>query len=257
LIIELVEQFWLSCNGELKNVTDDDIEFVQWGFARFIPDTTQANARIGRLDEPMALIALAQWLNAGFGSTLHQKLSLGIGNTHALGANGLENYLAFSFAGLFNGQPGRNGQTGRPARRLDEIFTFAKEAPAWAQQTATMVSYYHDSETALEESEVNWASRPSYSLGIHTFKDAKEDNVLPWLRHEHRVPICFPDKTMGPDLLFVLRLEDGERIWVAVQSKFTSSDLLDKGVLTEAVKTVTPVNFFKVRVYMRVELDKY
>ncbi|KAJ7217647.1 hypothetical protein B0H12DRAFT_330834 [Mycena haematopus] len=49
---------------------------------------------------------------------------------------------------------------------------------------------------------------------------------------------------MGPDLLFILELADGKRIWVAVQSKFESSNLLTAEKLKEALRTVTPKNYF-------------
>jgi hypothetical protein len=268
----MVLRFWLAYDGDLQNLTQAQVNFVQWGFARFIPDTTQETARIGRLDEPMALIALAQWLNAGFaGQTLHQMLShkIRVGHHHAFGENALENYLAFCFAGLFS-DPSRS-------RRLRDIFTFAKKPPSWANQTATLVSLYRDPVTGkIEESEVNWASRPSYSLGTRSFgkrtntsepnyasvaHDSDADGpplaadeskkavetTFNWLKYADRTPICFPSTIMGPDLLFVLRLEDGHRIWVAVQSKFETSDLLKASKLTSAVATLTPVNFFKVR----------
>ncbi|KAJ7217641.1 hypothetical protein B0H12DRAFT_330503 [Mycena haematopus] len=56
--------------------------------------------------------------------------------------------------------------------------------------------------------------------------------------------MCFPPKEMGPDLLFVLELADGKRIWVAVQCKYETTDLLASEKLESALRTVTPENYF-------------
>ncbi|KAJ7211018.1 hypothetical protein C8J57DRAFT_1097931 [Mycena rebaudengoi] len=60
---------------------------------------------------------------------------------------------------------------------------------------------------------------------------------------------------MGPDLLFVLELKDGSRIWVAVQSKYAGGPLLSAETLRGAMRSVTPSNYFKslVRVFSSAE----
>jgi hypothetical protein len=262
----MVVRFWLSSDGRIENLTATEFDFVQWGFARFIPGTGKENAEIGRFDEPMALLALAQWLNvAGFAETIHHRLSGEIGDHNASGENALEDYLAFCFAGLFSDTSG--------TRRLEDIFTFAKETPAWAKQTATLVSLYHNPDTGLmEESVVDWASRPSYSLGTRSSSKPKQDSAttpqskvetedvkaarvtLKWLEHAERTPICFPSTLMGPDLLFILRLEDGKKIWVAVQSKYESSDLLTASKLKKAIRSLTPSNYFSSTVPVRIHI---
>ncbi|KAF8169872.1 hypothetical protein K438DRAFT_1982996 [Mycena galopus ATCC 62051] len=239
-ITEIVKRFWFSHNGDLNNLSESEIEFVQWGFARFCPNTTKDTVAMPRIDEPMALLALAQWLNAGWSETIHHRLTKTIGWHSATGENDLEKYLAFCFAGLFSDQSG--------SRRLNEIFAFRDGAPTWAQQTATLVSFYKNpvgsqkNKTPPEESVVDWWSRPSYSLGTHPSQPTTA--TLEWLRHATRVPICFPSQLMGPDLLFILRLQDGKRIWVAVQSKYENSSLLSKEKLEEALRSVTPKNYF-------------
>ncbi|KAJ7833823.1 hypothetical protein B0H13DRAFT_1653584 [Mycena leptocephala] len=55
---------------------------------------------------------------------------------------------------------------------------------------------------------------------------------------------------MGPDLLFVLKLGDGKesKIWVAIQSKFGNGDSLSSSTIRAAVPTVTPDQFYGLRV---------
>ncbi|KAK2463842.1 hypothetical protein APHAL10511_004147 [Amanita phalloides] len=53
---------------------------------------------------------------------------------------------------------------------------------------------------------------------------------------------------MGPDVIFVLELDNKKLIWVALQVKYSESDgneLLDKRTLEHAVRSVTPKHFFR------------
>ncbi|KAJ6487596.1 hypothetical protein C8R45DRAFT_993714, partial [Mycena sanguinolenta] len=237
-IRDMAMRYWLSSNGDLSNLTISETEFVQYGFARFLPETTQNNTEMARIDEPLALLALAHWFNA-FDESLHNKLALSVEQNSASGENALEKYLAFCFSGLFS-------DTSR-SRRLDEIFTFAKPAPKWARQTATLVSLRNNPMSKLggpEVSRVDWWSRPSYSLAI---SQKASSYTLDWLQHKMREPICFPAREMGPDLLFILQLESGKRIWVAVQSKYASSTQLDAESLRIALRSVTPAKYFSLQ----------
>ncbi|KAJ7113002.1 hypothetical protein C8R44DRAFT_882038 [Mycena epipterygia] len=230
-IIKIAVQFWLRYDLGNMNIGRFEADFVQWGFAMFRTDEKSQLAS-GRMDEPIVLLALGQWLNAGFSETIYHKLATNIGTHTALGVNTLENYLAFCFTGLFNWG----------SRRLDEIFLFPKGVPKWANQTAQLVSLYKESpQLELEESSVGWWSRPSYSLGTHC---TTADSTVEWLKHAARAPICFPPILFGPDLLFILRLEDGTRIWVAVQSKYESTSLLEAKKLVGGIQSVTPANYF-------------
>ncbi|KAJ7133764.1 hypothetical protein C8R43DRAFT_894992, partial [Mycena crocata] len=231
-ITRIAVNFWLRSDQENINIAQFEAEFVQWGFARFLPSTLRSDHATASMDEPMALLALGQWMNAGFSETIYHRLTSLISLHSARGENALENYLAFCFTRLFNWG----------SRRLDEIFHFPEGVPAWAKQTARLVSLYRqDSQTELEESSVDWWSRPSYSLGSNAH-DA--DRTLQWLKHTVKAPICFPPNKFGPDILFTLRLEDGSRIWVAVQSKYESTTLLDAEKLVSGMRSVTPVNYW-------------
>jgi hypothetical protein len=232
-INQIVCRYWMRCELENSMVAETEAKFVEWGFARFLPSEKDSNERSGRMDEPMALLALGQWFNAGHHESLYHQLAINVGTHNALGENTLENYLAFCFTKLF----------GSGKSRLDEIFNFPKkDVPIWAEQTASLVSLYKESSKAeVHERSVDWMSRPSYSVGTHA---STYQHTLDWVSHRYQAPICFPANTMGPDLLFAIRLKDGRKLWVAVQSKYSGKPLLDAGTLREAIRSVTPINFF-------------
>ncbi|KAJ7152446.1 hypothetical protein C8R46DRAFT_1302822 [Mycena filopes] len=230
-IAQIVCRYWIRKELDNPMVVPDEAQFVEWGFARFLPSDTP-NIASTRMDEPVALLALGQWFNAGFHESIYHRLAINIGCHRAIGENTLENYLAFCFAKLFSWKN----------HRLDEIFHFPRGAPAWAHQTAQIVSLHKaKAKSQLDECFVNLMSRPSYSIGTHA---ADLPATREWLKHERPAAICFPDTLMGPDLMFILRLQDGSRIWVAVQSKFASQTLLTAETLRGAIRSVTPKNYY-------------
>ncbi|KAJ7159583.1 hypothetical protein C8R46DRAFT_1224169 [Mycena filopes] len=230
-IAQIVCRYWMRKELDNPMVVPDEAQFVEWGFARFLPSDTP-NIASTRMDEPVALLALGQWFNAGFHESIYHRLAINIGCHRAIGENTLENYLAFCFAKLFSWKN----------HRLNEIFDFPRGAPEWAQQTAQIVSLHKvKAKSKLDECFVNLMSRPSYSIGTHA---ADLPATKEWLKHERPAAICFPDTLMGPDLMFILRLQDGSRIWVAVQSKFASQTLLTAETLRGAIRSVTPKNYY-------------
>ncbi|KAJ7429860.1 hypothetical protein FB451DRAFT_1114963 [Mycena latifolia] len=229
-IANITTRFWLRTDLDTPNITPHEADFVEWGFARFFQEPGQENPS-SRLDEPIVLLALGQWLNAGFHESIHHRLALKIGENSPVGENTLENYLAFCLTKMLDGNS-----------RLDHIFYFPMNAPAWTSQRAQLVSLYQaDSTSDIEESLVTFGSRPSYSIGTHA---PDPTSMAEWLKHERDAPICFPPTTMGPDLFFILKLEDNSRIWVALQSKYHGKPLLKAEILKGAVQTVTPSKFF-------------
>ncbi|KAK7054473.1 hypothetical protein VNI00_003671 [Paramarasmius palmivorus] len=69
-----------------------------------------------------------------------------------------------------------------------------------------------------------------------------------WLAHQDRATFCFPDRAMGPDLLFVLELvgNPSTYIWVMVQAKRCGNQkYLPRDTLRSAIRSVTPCTYFK------------
>ncbi|KAF8325965.1 hypothetical protein F5887DRAFT_900391 [Amanita rubescens] len=52
---------------------------------------------------------------------------------------------------------------------------------------------------------------------------------------------------MGPDVIFVLELYNGQLLWVALQAKY-SENFLDNKTMEDAIRSVTPKKFFRFKV---------
>ncbi|KAK6992717.1 hypothetical protein R3P38DRAFT_3081508 [Favolaschia claudopus] len=236
LIARMCTDYWVTPYAD-PNVSEWSQEFVQWGFARFLPDTTPQNMSSARIDEPLVMLALAQWLSRpSFHRSIHDSLVEGINKHDTDGYNGLERYLAYCISGLFSDESG--------TRFLKDIFSFKSDIhPDWASQRATLVSCWRPDATSDDwvEAKVDWNARPGYHLSSKI--DAQD--TMDWLEGGSRAPICFPDQLMGPDLLFRLRLDNGQKICVAIQCKHEGAQKLKSDKLRKGMKSTDPKQYFK------------
>ncbi|KAJ6472325.1 hypothetical protein C8R47DRAFT_726863 [Mycena vitilis] len=247
----LISQFCMRSDIAKWNITLTTSEYdaVEYGFARFAdivnPDgppvvASQRPVRVV-LDEPLVVLALERWLGE-MDVSVHEGLSLRarLALHSASGSNGLEEYFAFYLSTVFDDHT-----------PLTKIFRFDPEhIPDWAEKPAKLISLYRrppswnrdDGRDELRSGRVTRASRPSVSLGI----GGDPEYVPLWLKHEIETPFLFPDNKMSPDIMFVLELGDKahSRIWVAVQSKYSSEKLLAKSTLESALRSVTPQRFY-------------
>ncbi|KAF9446423.1 hypothetical protein P691DRAFT_627847, partial [Macrolepiota fuliginosa MF-IS2] len=206
----------------------DEAMYVEYGFARFVDSETRDIA----IDEPLVLLAAIRWMNTNH-QTSYKMLVREI-STHNTTFNGFENYVAFSLDLVFS-QP----------RRLNEVFTFHETPPTWAEMYAEIVSLHCNDSGDVETGVVSFANSfgPSVTLGVNA---KSPTSVLDWLGHRTHSPFCFPHQSMGPDVMFILRLSDGSLIWVALQTKWSRGDKgnLAKRLLLQAMKSVTPSKYF-------------
>ncbi|KAG5652567.1 hypothetical protein H0H81_004576 [Sphagnurus paluster] len=212
----------------------DEKTFVEYGFARF----TDAETNTVAVDEPLVLLAATHWINANY-RTSYKFFAKQI-HVHEPTSNGFENYLAFCLNLAFSTK-----------QRLDAVFSFSGTPPDWACQKAELVAIHRTStsmngiDSPVEISPVRHSSLcgPSLTLGVNS---KTTDETLAWLEHCEYAPICFPHLSMGPDLLFVLRLADGTTIWVALQAKYSvgKNGTLSRLFLRRALRSVTPSKFF-------------
>ncbi|GLB43053.1 putative expressed protein [Lyophyllum shimeji] len=209
----------------------DEKTYVEYGFARFVDAETNTVA----VDEPLVLLAATRWIDANYRSSY--KFFAKQIHVHEPASNGFENYLAFCLNLAFSQK-----------HRLDEVFSFLGAAPSWAHQEVELVALHRTSlekDAAIEINPVRHSSLsgPSLTLGLNA-KTTEETSA--WLRHESHAPICFPHASMGPDLLFVLRLADGPTLWVALQAKYSTgkNGTLSRLFLRRAMRSVTPSKFF-------------
>jgi len=213
----------------------DEATYVEYGFARFVDSDTKTVA----VDEPLVLLAATHWINAHHQSSY--KFFAKHISFHDSSSNGFENYIAFCLDVVFSVK-----------RRLNQVFSFNGAPPAWSNLDAELVSL-HRTDLDIEESAVRHSqfSGPSVTLGANA-KSPKE--TAEWLEHRSYSPICFPHISMGPDLIFVLRLSDGSLIWVALQAKYSMGKnfLLSRPYLRRAMRSVTPSYFFIDKVNLHV-----
>lgn len=207
----------------------DEATYVEYGFARFVDSETKTVA----VDEPLVLLAATHWINANH-RTSYKFFAKQI-NQHDPSSNGFENYVAFCIDMIFSNK-----------RRINEVFHFSGSAPSWTTHEAELVALHHTSVDFIEQSTVRnfYFSGPSVTLGTNA---KSPEDTSAWLQHDSQAPFCFPHISMGPDLIFVLRLvEDGSLIWVALQAKYSlgRNGLLSRPFLRRAMRSVTPSFFF-------------
>lgn len=206
----------------------DEAMYVEYGFARFVDAETNTVA----VDEPLVLLAAAHWIDANYRSSY--KFFAKQIHVHDPWSNGFENYIAFCLNLAFS-------QRCRP----DEVFSFSGTVPTWATGEAELVALHCTSLGDIEVCSVRHSelSGPSLTLGTNA-KTVEEMSA--WLEHQSHAPMCFPHPSMGPDILFVLKLSDGSLVWVALQAKYSSgrNGTLSRLFLRRAMRSVTPSKYF-------------
>ncbi|KDR71862.1 hypothetical protein GALMADRAFT_281689 [Galerina marginata CBS 339.88] len=206
----------------------DEATYVEYGFARFVDSETKTVA----VDEPLVLLAATYWINANHRSTY--KFFAKQIHLHDPSSNGFENYLAFCIDMVFSHR-----------RRVNEVFHFSGPSPPWSELEAELVAVHRTDLNLIEQSTVRhfMSSGPSVVLGTNS---KSPEEISNWLKHDAYAPICFPHVSMGPDLLFILRLSDDSLIWVALQAKYSlgKDGLLLRSFLRRAMRSVTPSFFF-------------
>ncbi|KAF9456088.1 hypothetical protein BDZ94DRAFT_1327205 [Collybia nuda] len=206
----------------------DEAAYVEYGFARF----TDADTSKVAVDEPLVLLAATRWTEEHYRSSY--KFFAKQIHLHEPKSNGFENFIAFTLNLAFSER-----------HRLDEIFTFSGTTPSWANEEAQLIGLYRTELNDIEEGSVRYSKffGPSVALGINS-KTIEQTSA--WLEHRVHAPLCFPHISMGPDLLFILKLMDGSHIWVALQAKYSlgKNGALSRIFLRRAMRSVTPSQFF-------------
>ncbi|PPR06272.1 hypothetical protein CVT24_000891 [Panaeolus cyanescens] len=206
----------------------DEAIYVEYGFARFADPETKTVV----VDEPLVLLSATRWINKNH-QTTYKCFAKQI-TQHTPTSNGFENYIAFCLDMIFSTK-----------RTLSDVFSFCGKAPIWAEQEAELVALHRTRLGVIEQGVVRHyaCSGTSVSLGINC---KSPEATSSWLDHSSYTPICFPHISMGPDLIFALKLSDGSLIWVALQAKYSlgKSGLLSRSSLRRAMQSVTPNRFY-------------
>ncbi|KAJ7753844.1 hypothetical protein B0H16DRAFT_1372898 [Mycena metata] len=198
----------------------DGIEMVTNAFGRFIDaETNQV-----RVDEPLILVGAANWL---------------------LGCSKGDDPPSHTYYSILQRDPPNDNETFAKCvayyltlltkkRPLREIFSFpAGSCPKWANQNARLVTL-HATPTGVD------VSRNFTTLA--TVTDSMAETVS-WLQHEKPTPFCLP-RTSSPDLIFILRLENGDLIWVFLRVAVTKDSYLNESVLKSMLLGLQDDNLF-------------
>ncbi len=259
-----------------RTVEDDTECLLRVGLGQLV-GRAEKSSKI-QIYEPLILMAAFTWFN----KLAHRRVSADPGESffgnplfcfitddlrgHAPGWNMFENLLAYYFSQVFSAST---------RSKLFEVFSFP-DADAWHNGKrvkmiseakrelgfcrATLVSFYSRNGVHLEGSFdyppiTREGETPGYpgTIGVSAKDSVRVFRSPKILRHKTRSPasILFPGNFMGPDLLFMLKLEkDGQDastyLWVAVQAKLRTSGSVNGHELREAIDSVTPENFFTV-----------
>jgi len=219
-------------------LTDVDIEsFIEHGIARTI-SIEHVTDEEHIIDEPLAIMALSNWLDEKRRFSLLDCLRREIGK-HAPRKNAFEAYLAFYVRKVFE-----------KTARLNDVFTFRNDFArrkrldlSWQMEEFELVTVSIPAGTDKQKiSVVTPSCGPSSNAG---FLAKTDDDVLKWVsENEERYAFCFPTESAGPDIFFYVRNKaTGRLLLVAMQAKHYK--VVDKPTLVEGVRTVTPSFFWK------------
>ncbi|KAJ3848827.1 hypothetical protein EV368DRAFT_86177 [Lentinula lateritia] len=224
---------------------ENEIRYVEYSLARFLQQGVIA------LDEPLVLLACLMWFNnqpKRCGTSLYQTLASRIrDHSPSTGQNGFEEFICFYLQHVF-WEP----------HRLDEVFKFKGENKI-GEKLATLVTLHingYEEELRLIKGKINLVGRPSLfgPIGqiMNELWEEGTSSLQDWIDLKSYTVFCFPMKTMGPNIMCFLKLQDPVAsskdftyICLAIQCKFY--DDLPRKTLSEAITTVTPNNFFQRR----------
>ncbi|KAL1688176.1 hypothetical protein GGG16DRAFT_60560 [Schizophyllum commune] len=127
------------------------------------------------------------------------------------------------------------------AHRLNELFQFAGIDPSWTEQTVQLVRVFHPGGGRSPHARVYKSALSSMSRETTWATDSAE-----WLRHETKAPFCLSSGFSHADVLFVLRLEDGRLLYVALAVLFKNAHVeVDAAKIQAKFAQLAPHRLFK------------
>ncbi|KAL1676435.1 hypothetical protein EV122DRAFT_216466, partial [Schizophyllum commune] len=202
------------------------------------------------IDEPLILLRLADHYEEDPALGMYNCFAAKIKATSP-GANGWENYVALCLCKFFAEE-----------RPLTELFDFQERLMGehWVQEdrfdgmTGKIVGVIpHHSQTfvgvgPLYENLLPGGGskhRPQPNIG---YNSDTMDATYKWVKTGETGVFLFPDNFMGPDILFLLELNDKRLVWVAVQCKFDTPTALtfepSPSVKQNCMRSTTPANYY-------------
>jgi hypothetical protein len=209
---------------------DSEKEWIELGFARFRTRPQDPCGEQIVVDEPLIILAAAQYLNAHTTFGLHNHVLNKLNHAAGRGTH-FEEFLAVYFAQAFG-----------PTVCLCDLFYFGNDVPIWAESEGVeLVAASRDRSFHITRHFCGDPVGTSSSLCCDLQHAA---DTVEWFRNPNTV-LCFPDIHLGPDIVFFLRLSDGSIICVIIQAKFHSQLRLSKSNQADAVSTLKPSDFYR------------
>jgi hypothetical protein len=208
---------------QYTSLDNDEKEWVEFGFARF-PDPQKSDQAL--VDEPLIILAATYHLNTCSSMGLSDRVLNGLGQAKGRGTT-FEEFVAVYLARAFG-----------PDVSLSHVFDFGEDAPSWASlKGVKFVAFSSNGDHHI----VDHALGPSSALSCDL---ANAEETVKWFRKPYTM-MCFPDKFLGPDLVFFIRLSNGMVLCVLVQAKFRSVSHLTQGDQVKATSALKSSNFYK------------
>jgi hypothetical protein len=145
-----------------------------------------------------------------------------------------EDFIAVYFAHAFG-----------PDVRLCDVFDFGKDIPDWALlEGVELVELSSDGDHHVVDHSLNHMVGSPSPLCCNI---AEATETVDWFQKPY-TKMCFPDKHLGPDLVFFIRLSNGTVLCVIVQAKFRSKPRLSRQDQDSSVCTLEPNEFYNRKV---------
>jgi len=198
---------------------------VEFGMSRFRRQAAQT-------DEPLAILALVTFFEQNK-QTLAGYLTRAINTSNpAVRGIAFEAFGAYLLARAFSGPT--------PLEKVFEFVGDKKAVKDLEKEVAELVTLEKvDDGFKITPLQIDTNLRSSHVLGRSS---KTPTDTLEWLRNPQGSAFCFPANTVGPDLIFVLRLTNDDKILrVCVQFKHTQT--LSPQDSKKAIRTTDPSTF--------------
>ncbi|KZV99184.1 hypothetical protein EXIGLDRAFT_726251 [Exidia glandulosa HHB12029] len=207
-------------------------EIVEYGIGRFYR-TTGDDLRV-EVKESLVLLALTQCFVHGTGPRSFAWFLNDMIRTRQSSTNGYgyEYLMAFVFWKLFCGS----------GCILSSVVEFVGPTPAWANQRARLIDTLRQNIPPPGGND-HILSKDNFATGLG-FEAENPEDVVQWITTNLGKPFLFPNKMLGPDIMFALLLDDGQVVFLTVQCKYGTKDLNNSGMRL-AVFTTSPEHFWQ------------
>ena len=204
--------------GKSRSVAGPEAaDLVEIGLARFRQTVD------GVVDEPIVLLAAADFFSTQTSWTMQDYLETSLSSSQATEHGfALERFGAFLLARAFElkTEPKTQSQTPQtpssklstpPSKasqtRLSSVFRFIGNHTKLHRESAHLVSIGRDNQNEYRYTPVKFSppSGSNYVLGQST---SSSEETLEWLKNPNDTAVCFPDVSIGPDLILLLQLSD-------------------------------------------------